>query len=71
MGVPCVTVGSAPRFLTMGDAPTPGDRRPACAETLPLPIAAHWPPRSGNAGEGGGCHESGAGQPPKTPCVST
>jgi hypothetical protein len=48
MGFLGVTVGGDPRCLTMGtasgaerrDAPTPGDRRPACAETLSLPIAA-------------------------------
>src|SRR5262249_1305860 len=41
---PCVTAGGRPRFLPMGDAPTPGDRRrPACTETLPPLIASHQP----------------------------
>ena len=36
MGFPCVTVGGAPRFLTMGDTPIPGDScSPSYAESVP------------------------------------
>ena len=81
MGFTGVTGGSATRCLTMGTAtagaerrntPTPGARsRPACAEPLPFPLLHTGLTRSRNAGEGGACTASGAGQPPKTPCVST
>src|SRR5262245_62171043 len=71
MGFPCVTLGSDARFLTMDDAPTSGDRRPACTEPRPCPSLYPGPPAPAGRGEGDACHEPKVGQPPTTPWVST